>query len=183
MGPDVLQYARPPFDLVPMQDDHDSRQPRDERSSVERFVDLSLIDTDPRGRPLARSAMQRERSVEAYLQSGVRPRWMERVVEIDQGIASEKRRIERVYRTLQRELRHDPHAFAERWTARAHSWSFDWLNELIEQHNDWFPIERRLPMDPRTGDYVPIGGRSYRRPILGPEWILEHFPAALPADR
>ena len=48
---------------------------------------------------------------------------------------------------------------------------------LIEQHNDWYPIERQLPMDPRTGDYVRFAGRSYRRPILGPHWILEHFPA------
>ena len=57
------------------------------------------------------------------------------------------------------------------------SWHFDHLNVLVEQHNDWYPIERQLPMDPRTGDYVRFGGRSYRRPILGPEWILEHFPA------
>ena len=48
---------------------------------------------------------------------------------------------------------------------------------LVEQHNDWYPIERQLPMDPRTGDYVRFAGRSYRRPILGPDWILEHFPA------
>ena len=48
---------------------------------------------------------------------------------------------------------------------------------LIEQHNDWYPIERQLPMDPRTGDYVRFAGRSYRRPVLGAHWILEHFPA------
>ena len=51
------------------------------------------------------------------------------------------------------------------------------LNVLIEQHNDWYPIERQLPMDPRTGDYVRFAGRSYRRPVLGAHWILEHFPA------
>ena len=32
-------------------------------------------------------------------------------------------------------------------------------------------------MDPRTRDYVPIRGASYRRVELGPEWVLEHFPA------
>ena len=35
-------------------------------------------------------------------------------------------------------------------------------------------------MDPRTGDYVLIRGRSYRRPVLGPEWVLEQFPPRLP---
>ena len=32
-------------------------------------------------------------------------------------------------------------------------------------------------MDLRTRDYVLINGRSYRRPELGPAWVLEHFPA------
>ena len=54
---------------------------------------------------------------------------------------------------------------------------FDELNELITQHNEWYPVERDLPMNPRTGDYVLVSGRTYRRPVLGPEWVLEHFPA------
>ena len=32
-------------------------------------------------------------------------------------------------------------------------------------------------MDPRTRDYVKIGGRSYRREPLDAGWILERFPA------
>jgi hypothetical protein len=163
-------------------DDHETPEdPR--RSSVERLIDRNLVETDPRGKPLSRSAMQRERSVEAYLQAGVRPRWMERVTEIDQGIAGERRRLERAYRALKRECGEDRARFAERWRARAHTWPFEWLNVLIEQHNDWYPIERGLPMDPRTGDYVPVGGRSYRRPVLGPEWVLEQFPASAPRER
>ena len=34
-------------------------------------------------------------------------------------------------------------------------------------------------MNPRTGDYVLIHGRSYRRPELGREWVLEQFPASV----
>jgi hypothetical protein len=32
-------------------------------------------------------------------------------------------------------------------------------------------------MDLRTRDYVTINGRSYRRRELGPDWVLEQFPA------
>ena len=32
-------------------------------------------------------------------------------------------------------------------------------------------------MDPRTGDYVLIRGRSYRRRRLDAAWILDRFPA------
>ena len=101
---------------------------------------------------------------------------MERLADVDQGIAAEKQRLARAYRALQEECAEDTRVFARRWRALARAWRFDHLNVLVEQHNDWYPIERQLPMDPRTGDYVRFAGRSYRRPVLGSEWILEHFP-------
>jgi hypothetical protein len=151
----------------------------DERSSVERLIQGTFVDESGIGKPLSHRAATTPRTVEAYLKAGVRPRWMERVVEIDQGIAAEKRRLERAYRAVLLECRGDRAAFPRRWRQRVHAWRFDpALNELIEQHNEWYPVERRLPMNPRTGDYVPVGGRSYRRPVLGAEWALEHFPPA-----
>ena len=57
-----------------------------------------------------------------------------------------------------------------------HAARFDDLNDLIRQHNEWYPIERDLPMDLRTRDYVLINGRSYRREPLSPQWVLERFP-------
>jgi hypothetical protein len=153
--------------------------PGEDRSSVERLLESALVDESGIGKPLSRRAATTPRTVEAYLKAGVRPRWMERVVEIDRGIAAERRRLERAYRAVRLECRGDRAAFARRWLERVHAWRFDeGLNELIEQHNEWYPVERRLPMNPRTGDYVPVGGRSYRRPVLGPEWALEHFPVS-----
>jgi hypothetical protein len=160
---------------------HDGDQ--DARSSVERLIERRSIDQEGVGRPLSRRARQTQRSVEAYLKSGVRPRWMERLADIDQGIAIEKQRLARAYRALQEECEHEPRAFTRRWRAVARSWSFEALNDLIHQHNEWYPIERQLPMDVRTRDYVRVGGRSYRRPVLGPEWVLEHFPASPPPGR
>ena len=152
------------------------------RSPTERFVLERLEDPRSGGRPISERARRTQRSLENYLQAGIRPRWMERLIEIDRGIAGEKRRIERVYRALHEECGQEPALFARRWRALARSWAFDHLNELISQHNEWFPVERSLPMDPRTGDYVPIGGRSYRRPVLGPDWVLEHFPPSPRSD-
>jgi hypothetical protein len=120
--------------------------------------------------------MQYASVVEAYLKAGVRPRWMERVTEIDHSIAFHKAQLARRYRQLREQCGDDTAAFAERWRAIAAAARFDDLNELIAQHNDWYPIERDLPIDIRTRDYVLINGRSYRRPVLGEDWILEHFP-------
>ena len=153
-------------------------------NSVERLLERALVDEAGLGRPLSRRAATTQRTVEAYLKSGVKPRWMERVVEIDQGIAAERRRLERAYRAAQRECGRDRTRFARRWREIVRDWRFDaGLNGLIEQHNEWYPVERRLPMNPRTGDYVPVGGRSYRRPVLGPEWALEHFPPWPPSPQ
>ena len=57
---------------------------------------------------------------------------------------------------------------------------FDKLNDLIEEHNEWYPTESGLPMDPRTRDYQRIRGRSYRRDPIDAEWVLHHYPAEPP---
>ncbi len=148
----------------------------EQRTPVERIVGRYLDDQTGKGRPLSSRASQTQRSIDAYLKSGVRPRWMERVVEIDAGIARERRRLQQAYVELQHECGGNVGLFEYRWRAVAQTWAFGELNDLIEQHNEWYPIERDLPLNPRTGDYVRVGGRSYRRPVLGPEWVLEQFP-------
>ena len=148
-----------------------------EQGPVERLVRKSMIDEGV-ARPFSERVRQSRRSMEAYLRAGARPRWMDRVIEVDQGIANERRRLAAAYRALQRECGRDREEFARRWRAVAEAARFDELNDLIRQHNEWYPIERDLPLDPRTGDYVKTRGRSHRRPELGPQWVLEQFPAA-----
>jgi len=159
-----------------MRDDHDVSG-HDAFAPAERLLTRAAEGSPQHGSPLSRRARQTQRSVEAYLKAGVRPRWMERIAEIDHSIAAQKRRLARSHRALREECGADRALFAERWTAFARRCRFTELNELITQHNEWYPIERDLPMDLRTRDYVLINGRSYRRPLLSPEWVLEQFPA------
>jgi hypothetical protein len=147
-----------------------------DRSAAERVIRSDLDSSAGIGRPLSSLARSTQRTVEAYLKAGVRPRWMERVAEIDHAIAAQRRRFARRHRDLREQCGSDRAEFARRWRAVAEAADFGELNELIRQHNDWYPIERDLPMDLRTRDYVLINGRSYRRPLLGPEWVLEQFP-------
>src|SRR4051794_21721515 len=152
-------------------------EPTIDETTVERLLRNALIDEREAGRPLSGRARESQRSVEAYLKAGHRPRWMERLTEIERGTRSERARLERAYRELRDACGADTRAFAERWSAFAAQQRFDHLNTLIQQHNDWYPIERDLPMDPRTGEYIKILGRSYRRRELDAAWILEQFPA------
>src|SRR3982751_3990368 len=42
-------------------------------------------------------------------------------------------------------------------------WDFREVNALIERHTRHYPTESRLPMNPRTGDFVLINGQPYTR--------------------
>ena len=77
----------------------------------------------------------------------------------------------------------DAESFARDWRETARRWSFGQVNELIDRHNRWFPAEARLPMDPRTRDFVKINGRPYVRHPLDENWILARWPADLGAAR
>jgi hypothetical protein len=143
----------------------------DERTATERVVTRGV--EDELGRPLSRHARTYERSVEAHLRANDPPRWMQRLVEIERGTASARADVERAWHALRAECGHDPAAFARRWRAAAGAWRFDALNELIRQHNEWYPVERDLPLDPRTGEYR----HRFRRDELDAFWILSRFPA------
>ena len=100
---------------------------------------------------------------------------MRRLRAIEVAVEQHERRLEEAWRTLAADLE-DPADFAAAWCELAESWSFAEANELIERHNRNFPAEARLPMDPRTRDFVRINGRPYQREPFDATWILERFP-------
>jgi len=145
-------------------------------SPVEREL-AKRFEATVEGRPLSRRARQTRRTVESYLAAGVLPRYMQRLRDIEDATRSHRRRLRAAYERLHEECGHDRERFARRWHAIARRWRFDEVNELIREHNEWYPLESGLPLDPRTRDYVRMRGRSYRRAELGPQWVLDRFPA------
>ncbi len=138
-----------------------------ERELVERDRDLNPLT----GKPLRRRLRNFKAEPDLYLASlgGPLP-YMKRLRRIEEETEIQLKRLAEAYA----EHRSDP---AE-WRRIAEAWDFGEVNDLIERHNRWYPVESRLPMDPRSRDFVPVGGRPYRREPLDAAWILEHFPAA-----
>ncbi len=62
------------------------------------------------------------------------------------------------------------------WERTAASWDLSVVNTAIEAYNDNFPIERDLPMDPRSRDFSHQGRPWKPLPALDSAWILERFP-------
>jgi hypothetical protein len=141
------------------------------RSAAERKKLVDDVDLNPlTGAPLKRRIRRFRAEADRYLASlgGPLP-YMQRLRDIDLAVEAHTRRLAEAY------AQHggDP----ERWLQIATRWDFGEVNDLIVRHNRWYPVEARLAMDPRTRDYVNVGGRSYRRELLDADWVLERFPA------
>jgi hypothetical protein len=145
-------------------------------SPAERHIARSRLDDRPAG-PLSERQLYTQRSVESYLRGAVMPRYMSRLRDITRQIERHERELGEAHAELRERHADDPAAFARAWRERVADWPFDETNALIDQHNEWYPVERQLPFDLRTRDYVLIAGRSYRREPLTAEWALEKFPA------
>ena len=135
---------------------------------------------NPGPRPIRRPAFSSRPSVESYLRAAVIPRYMERLREIYDEYAVHRLGLEHAYRELAADCGDDAGLFERRWRQIASRWNFDRVNELIRQHNEYYPIEAQLAVDPRSGEFVTLSGRPYRREPLDAAWVLERFPPSLP---
>ena len=102
--------------------------------------------------------------------------WMRRLRAIEIELEQHERQLGELWAALHKEYG-DDEEFAREWERVARLWDFGEVNELIERHNRHYPAESRLPMNPRTGDFVLVNGRPYTRQPLDADWILARFPA------
>ncbi len=138
------------------------RERREQQALAEDMLDNPL-----RGKPLPRRLRNFRPAADSYIAAlgGPLP-WMQRLREIDALTAEHERRLG----VVRAELGPGPE-----WRETAARWDFGVVNDLIDRHNRYYPAEARLPMDPRTGDFVLINGRSYRRAPLDAAWAIALF--------
>jgi hypothetical protein len=145
-------------------------------------VQVRKLGDDLDGSPLRGDALPRRLrnfrpAVDSYVASRGGPLpYMQRLREIEAATAAHEERLALAWRALASECGADARTFTRRWRSLAERWNFTEVNDLIERHNRWFPLEARLAMDPRTGDFVPVAGQPYRRRPLDTAWVLERFP-------
>ena len=121
------------------------------------------------GRPLRRRIRNFRPEADNYIASlgGPLP-YMKRLRTIEEETDRHLERLAEAYEAH----RGDPSG----WRQVVERWDFGEVNELIEKHNRWYPIEARLAMDPRSRDFVKVGGLPYRRDLLDAGWALTRFP-------
>ena len=152
--------------------------PRQRREKAALEEDLRSIPLT--GRPLPVRARGFRPTAEAYLLATRGPLpYMLRLREIERQTEDHEDRLRTAWRGLAKACEGENVRFRRRWRATVRGVVFDEVNELIDRHNRWYPVESRLPMDPRSGDYALVNGRDYRLSALDAEWVLARFPADL----
>jgi hypothetical protein len=156
------------------------RDPSPRERSAGAQLDQELEGSPLKGKRLHGRMRNFRPAVDRYVASLGGPlMYMQRLRTIELETEQHERRLAEAWRELADECGGDRVLFARRWRSVAERWNFTALNELIDRHNRWYPTEARLPMDPRSGDFVLVAGRPYRRRPLDGAWVLERFPAEL----
>jgi hypothetical protein len=139
--------------------------PRDRREREALDEDLRSLELS--GKPVRLRLRNFVPGADTYLAASRGPlAYMLRLREIEKQTAEHEVRLAAAREELD----------ADGWRAVVEAWSFDEVNDLIERHNRWYPVESGLPMDPRTGDYALVNGRGYKLAPLDAEWALARFP-------
>jgi len=151
--------------------------PRDRRERE--ALEQDLRESPLAGEPLRRRLRNFRPDASAQLTAlGGPVAWMRRLRAIEAEVELHEQQLAEARAELAAEYGAGSDEFARRWRALAETWDFSEVNELIERHNRQYPAESRLPMNPRTGDFVLINGRPYTREPLDAAWILSRFPVA-----
>ena len=159
-------------------------RPETSRDREERRILEEELATSPvRGEPLQQRMRNFRPDADAAIRALGGPTiWMRRLRAIEDELDRHEEQLGEAWRELA-ESTPDPATFEREWRKTARRWSFAAVNELIASHNRNFPAEARLPMDPRTRDFVRVNGKPYQREPLGEDWILSRYPAELSAAR
>ncbi len=87
--------------------------------------------------------------------------------------------LEKQWKNIAETYNHDPEKFERIWKAVVETLDLKKLDELIKEHNTYYPIEANLREDPDTGQLM-IGATPWKpKKKVTPKSLIEKFPPAL----
>jgi hypothetical protein len=160
------------------------REPTERELAEQSQLDADLEGSPLKGKPLQGRLRNFRPAVDRYVASlgGPLP-YMQRLRQIELETESHERRLAYAWQELADECGADSAEFESLWRRTAGRWRFAAINDLIDRHNCWYPADARLAMDPRSRDFVLVGGKPYRLEPLDAAWILQRFPPELALAR
>jgi hypothetical protein len=116
--------------------------------------------------------------VAAYLRAAAGPpAWSRRLVRIQQLSAELRDALRAAQEEHERDFAGRPEAFESTWMQRLSSIDLGPVNELIDKHNLYYPIEAGLRMQWPSGRYILPEGVQFPLPRLTVAGLLAELPA------
>lgn len=110
------------------------------------------------------------------------PAYALRARKIEDSIAFIYQDLETKYAELLEAHGNDPAEFGRKWQEIIDGIDLNTLNELIEKHNEYYPIEANLRMDIETSNYM-LGSTPWKaKEKITKEKLLKRFPFQLIRD-
>jgi hypothetical protein len=132
------------------------------------------------GKPLNLTSMPFKQSGDAVV-GGMfgPPGWAVRLKQIHDLRVQLEATLEAAWADHARRWRNHPQEFTRRWEAYLVKLDVAKLNTLIRKHNEWYPIEARLPIVYPTGEYHIPSGVEYPQKLVTAEVLIELYPSDL----
>jgi len=87
--------------------------------------------------------------------------------------------LDKKWKMVAETYRHDPEKFNTLWRVVIETLDVEHINQLIKEHNQYYPIEANLREDPDTGRLM-MGNTPWKpKKKITPERLLEKFPPDL----
>ena len=160
----------------------DNRATSRREAEIDSLLRQSIRASGLEGKPLAlqSSPFTQERDVSSLI-GGMfgPPAWALRLKQIHDARTQLTATLESGWADHARRLTGKPADFAARWRAFVQKLDLAQLNTLIAKHNEYYPIEARLPILYPSGKYHVPTGITWPQDQVTAESILEQYPADL----
>ena len=86
------------------------------------------------------------------------------------------------YSKMMKQFSNSPEVFAQKWKESVESVELDTINDLIERHNNYYPVEANLTIDPKS-EALMFGSAPWEpRKKVTKESLLQRFPADIDVE-
>jgi hypothetical protein len=168
--------------LLPRRGSRRIDSPRE--SELARRLSETAPAAETAGRPLSIHASPFGMSVADYLRAAAgAPAWSRRLVRLQNLEAELREQIEAAWQEHRRRFAAEPQVLAAAWRAHLAAIDLAPINELIDKHNAYYPIEAGLRMQWPSGRYLLPSGARYPLDRITPESLLAEYPPAGPDER
>jgi hypothetical protein len=133
------------------------------------------VEADPRrGKPVTLQSRPFSLDTTAYLKAAAgAPAWSQRLVRIERLRSDLEEQIRQAHQDLLHAQGAGPAELSPRWQAFLKRLDLAPINQLIDKHNAFYPIEAGLGMEWPSGRYLVPPGMQYPLPRLTAESLVE----------